>query len=169
MSTDFDIGALYAALDEQRQSRGLSWQHVMREINALFERTPARPISASTVTGMRKRAVIDGDGVLQMLRWLNQAPECFVPGHQEAAAENLPHVGPHQILRFDTKKLHSALDAQRAERGMTWEQVATEIGGFNAAMLTRLSKGGRTGFPHVMRITRWLGRPAACFTRAFNG
>ena len=169
MSTDFDLGALYAAIDEQRQARGLSWQQVMREINALFERTPARPISASTVTGMRKRAVIDGDGVLQMLRWLNRAPESFVPGYQEAGAETLPHVGPHQILRFDTKKLHSALEAQRTERGMTWEQVANEIGGFSAAMLTRLSKGGRTGFPQVMRITRWLGSPASFFTRAFNG
>jgi hypothetical protein len=24
---------------------------------------------------------------------------------------------------------------------------------------------GRTGFPHVMRILRWLGQPAVAFTR----
>ncbi|MFL6231734.1 MAG: hypothetical protein ACJ76N_01235 [Thermoanaerobaculia bacterium] len=160
---DFDVEALYAALDVQRQARGLSWQQAVREINALFERTPARPVSASTVTGMRGKTVIDGDGVLQMLRWLNRTPESFVPGSQEAAA--LPDAGPDRILRFDARKMYSALDAQRAERGMTWKQVADEIGGFTAAMLTRLSQGVRVGFPHVMRITRWLGRPAAAFMR----
>jgi len=167
-STDFSIGALYSALDAQRHERGISWQQVVREINALFEHSPARPISPSTVTGMRSRSVIDGDGVLQMLLWLDRAPESFIPGHPDATAETakLPYAGPHRILRFDTRKLHSALDAQRMERGMTWQQVADEIGGFNAANLTHFSKGGRVGFPHVMRITRWLGSPAARFTRA---
>jgi hypothetical protein len=51
---------------------------------------------------------------------------------------------------------------------MTWKQVAHEIGGVNPAGLTRLSKGGRTAFPEVMRIVRWLGRPAASFTRLSN-
>ncbi len=40
------------------------------------------------------------------------------------------------------------------------------IGNIAASGLTRLAKGGRVAFPHVMRITRWLGRPAATFTRA---
>jgi hypothetical protein len=31
-SADFDIHALYAALDEQRRARGLSWQQVGAEI-----------------------------------------------------------------------------------------------------------------------------------------
>jgi hypothetical protein len=169
-STDFDLGALYAALDARRHALGISWQQVVREVNALFERAPVRPITPSTVTGMRNRAVVEGDGVLQMLRWLDRTPESFVPGDQEVAAEaaRLPDVGPHQILRFDTRKLYLALDAQRIERDMTWRQVGEEIGGLNAAGLTRLSKGGRTGFPQVMRMTRWLGHPAACFTRAFD-
>src|SRR6185436_16874536 len=66
-STDFDIGALYSALDAQRQARGMSWPQVVREINALFARVPARPISPSTLNGMRNRGTIEGDGVLQML------------------------------------------------------------------------------------------------------
>ena len=164
-AADFDIEALHAALDAQRQARGLSWQQAVREINTQFERTLARPLSPSTVTGMRGKRVIEGDGVLQMLRWLDRSPESFVPGSQESAAERLPDIGTHQILRFDTRKLYAALDAQRIERGMTWKQVANEIGGLNAAGLTRLAEGGRTGFPDVMRMTRWLGRPAASFTR----
>jgi hypothetical protein len=51
---------------------------------------------------------------------------------------------------------------------MTWKQVVHEIGGVNPADLTGLSKGGRTAFPEVMRIVRWLGRPAGSFTRLSN-
>jgi hypothetical protein len=32
-------------------------------------------------------------------------------------------------------------------------------------MLTNLSKGGRIGFPRVMRLVKWLDQPAAVFTR----
>lgn len=111
--------------------------------------------------------VAEGDGVLQMLRWLNRTPESFMPGHphSEDASERLPHVPLHYVLRFDTKKLHAALDTKRIERKMTWVQVAGEVG-VGVSTLIHLSRGGRTAFPQVMRILRWLGRPAAEFTRA---
>jgi len=163
---DFDVDALYAALDAQRQARGLTWTELGREINGQFQRASVRAISVSTITGMRKRRVIEGDGVLQMLRWLGRTPESFVPGHKAATSEGaLPHARQGQILRFDARAIHAALDAQRAERGMTWTQVAAEIGGCAAPSLTRLAKGGRTGFPEVVRIARWLGRPVASLTR----
>jgi ribosomal protein L24E len=166
-SRDFSIRALYAAIDAHRQARGLSWSEATREMNRRSGRSSAHRLSTSTVRGTRIRTVAEGDGVLQILRWLNRTPESFVPGYQESedASARLPDVSSHQVLRFDTKKLHAALDAQRIERKMTWTQVAKEVG-LSAPRLTRLSKGGRTGFPHVMRIVRWLGRPAADFTRA---
>ena len=163
---DFSIEALFAALDAARQSRGISWQQVAREVNAQFERVPSRPLSTSTIVGMRKRRAVEGDGVLQMLRWLGRTPESFTPGLESIGDGSLPDVAPHQILRFDVTAIHAALDAQRVERRMTWSQVADEIGGVNAASLTRLSQGGRVGFPGVMRLVRWLRRPAASFTRA---
>jgi hypothetical protein len=43
--------------------------------------------------------------------------------------------------------------------------VAWEVGGFTPGMLTNLSKGGRIGFPRVMRLVRRLDQPAAVFTR----
>jgi uncharacterized protein YfiM (DUF2279 family) len=167
-AAEFDIAALHAALDSQRQQHGLSWQQVAREIASLSNQAPARPISASTLSGLRKRSSIEGDGVLQMLRWLRRTPESFVGGGAKGVARTaiLPDAGPHQILRFDTRKLHADLEAQRVARGMTWQDVAREIGGVSAASLARLSVGGRTAFPQVMRITRWLDRPAASFTRA---
>jgi hypothetical protein len=153
---DFDIAALYAALDALRRARHLSWQQAAREIGG--------SISPPTVRGMRGRRVVEGDGVLQMLRWLGRTPESFVPGH-DGPNTPLPEVPPGRILRFDTVAIYSALDAQRGARGLAWSEVAREIGGCGAASLTRLSKGGRTGFPDVMRVARWLGRPVAAFTR----
>ena len=154
----FDVHALYMALDSQRRSRHMSWQEVAREMGG---------ISPSTLTGMRVRGSVEGDGVLQMLCWLGRAPESFVPGHPEASAEEatLPRTGPAQTLRFDTGAMYAALDARRLERGMTWRQVANEIGAVNASSLTHLAQGGRVSFPHIMRLFRWLGRPAADFIR----
>ena len=123
-------------------------------------------LSASTVTGTRFRAAAEGDGVLAMLRWLNRTPESFVPGHQqsEGISEWLPDIPAGKFLRFDAKKLYAALDARRVERQMTWPQVAKEVG-TSSSSLTLLAEGKRVVFPGVMRIFRWLERPAADFTR----
>ena len=87
-------------------------------------------LSASTVTSLRTKAVAEGDGVLQMLLWLNRSPESFVPDHPQSGevSSRLPIVPAHQVLRFDTRKLHAALDAQRRDMKMTWAQVARETG-----------------------------------------
>ena len=163
----FDVTALYAALDAQRVARGMSWLQVAREISGRIEGVPARSIGTSTLTGMRARGAVEGDGVLQMLLWLGRPPESFMPGHEEGktATASLPRIAPGQVLRFDAKAMHASLNARRIERGMTWQQVASEIGSCNASSLTRLAKGGRVSFPQVMRIFAWLGRPAARFTR----
>jgi hypothetical protein len=120
-----------------------------------------------SITGMRNRRVIEGDGVLQMLRWLRRTPESFLPGHPDAsnAIYALRDVPTDWILRFDTKAMYAALEQKRSERGISWAQVAREIGGLGASSLRRLVDGGRTAFPDVMRIVRWLDRPAAAFTR----
>jgi hypothetical protein len=163
--SDFDLKALYDALDEQRRSRKLSWSAVTREINRF--KTEGHPIATSSITGLKNKIVAEGDGILQMLLWLRRTPESFVPGFPEADAERfrLREVGKEQTLRWDTKALHSALNDQRQAREMTWKEVALEVGGFTPGILTNLAKGGRIGFPGVMRIVRWLGQPAGTFTR----
>ena len=165
--SDFSLRELYAALDAQRQARGLSWAQAAREITARTHVLAPRPIGASTITGTRTRRNAEGDGVLQMLRWLNRTPESFIPGVPEPRemSTRLPAIPTDKVLRFDTRKLHAALDAKRIEKKRTWVQAAAEMG-LSAGMLTHLANGGRTGFPHVMRMTRWLGRPAADFMRA---
>jgi transcriptional regulator with XRE-family HTH domain len=167
VAVEFDIPALYDALDERRRSRGLSWAQVARELSERFGSVPARAIGPSTLIGMRRRRAIDGDGVLQMLRWLGRSPESFVRGHTRETdpADLLPDIGPSHVLRFDAQAIFTALDGARAARGLTWRQVADEIGGMQSGSLTRLAQGGRVGFPDIMRIAAWLERPAASLTR----
>jgi hypothetical protein len=166
-SGDVSLAAMYAALDAQRRDRGLSWAQTMREINRQPETRLRRPVSVSTVKSMRTKTVAEADGVLQMLLWLNRSPESFIPGHPESeeVRARLPNVSSPQILRFDTRKLHAALEEQRRARKMTWVQVAREIA-CGVSSLTHLSTGGRTAFPQVIRMVRWLNRRATDFTRA---
>lgn len=166
---NFDLAALYDALDVERCSRQMSCAAVAAEINGPFRDVPKhRPIARSTITGLQRKSIGEGDGILQMLLWLRRTPESFVYDMGEADAEcfGLRDPGKERILRWDTKALYVALNAARQARRITWQQVADEVGGFTPTMLTHLRKGGRTSFPGVMRITRWLGQPATVFTRA---
>ena len=171
---EFDMTALCAALDAARAARGLSWTELVAEINAPFAFVPSIPISLSTIRGMGGKASVTSAVVLQVLRWLRRSPESFLTRRAaptiatDAAAEALPNVGSERILRFDTKAIHAALDEARRERGFTWRQVAAELPGFKEGMLTNLATGPAIGFPRVMRITQWLGRPAAEFMRGFD-
>jgi hypothetical protein len=161
----FDMHGLAAALDAAREARGLSWVAVLKEINIPFEGTPSIPISLSTIRGMtRKRSVTSGV-VLQILRWLERAPESFLSDAAPSAGEILPEPGPGRILRFDTSALHAALDAERRRRGLTWKQAAAELPGFSESMLTNLATGPLIGFPRVMLLTQWVGQPAVHFVR----
>src|SRR5262245_17130803 len=145
----FELKDLYSALDSRREARGLTWTQVMREMNAVGTGQPRHPIAASTVTGLRKKRVAEGAGVLQMLRWLRRSAESFLPACSPAllAKSALPEADRHEVLRFDTRKLFEALD----------EQPASHIRG--------LARGGCTGFPGVVQLTVWLNQPVANFVR----
>lgn len=162
---DFDLRALYEAMDHERRARQLTWKDVAAAVSQ--RRTRLRPIAVSTITGLKDKPRGEGDGILQMLLWLRRTPESFVPGMPDprSACFLRPELTTGQILRWDTRALFAALDARRRERQSTWAEVGEKIGGFTPAMLTGLAHGGRIGFPRVMRLVRWLGRPAAAFTR----
>lgn len=162
-----DLHALYVALDTERMARGLTWAALTREVNRF--RTGGHPIATSTIRSLRDKPIAEGDGVLQMLVWLERTPESFVPGMRvDAEATRLPRLAdPTLHVRWDTRALYTALDAQRQQRGLHWADVAREAGspGSSATPLRNLANGGRTSFPAVMRIVRWLQRPAVTFTR----
>jgi hypothetical protein len=129
-SADFSLAGLYAAIDRQRQARGLTWQQAVLEINLVFGRISSRPISRSTVTGLRTRAVAEGDGVLAMLKWLNRTPESFLPGADGAdlsGANRLTDVPPRSGLRFDTTKLLAALNVKKGSRSVARQVWARRL------------------------------------------
>ena len=163
----FRLAALQAALERARRGRGLSWAQVAREIHRGPPQSRAPRLSPSTLAGVGRRSSAEADGVLQMLLWLDRTPESFVPGHPGADAPEarLPQPPRGRILRFDTARLHAALDAKRIARGLPWAAVAREIG-VSVSSLQGLSRGGRTSFPQVMRLAAWLESPAARWTRA---
>jgi hypothetical protein len=163
----FDMRALHAALDDESRARKLTWDQLAAEVSEPFKHTPSIPISPGTLRTMTAKRSVTSAVVLQVLRWLRRTPESFLSGRDRppAPGEELPETGPGQILRFDTAAIHAALDAKRREQGMTWKEVAREIRGFTPGMLTNLANGPLIGFPRVMGLTLWLGRPASDFVR----
>ncbi|MCA1840907.1 MAG: hypothetical protein ABR507_00285 [Actinomycetota bacterium] len=160
----FDLKALYDALDSERSARSLSWTALTREINDLFKDVPCHPIATSTITGMKDKREVVGNGALQMLVWLDRTPESFIPGdHILGKGSRLPRLSSDRILRFDTRAIFRAMDDIRAERGLSWRQVADEVGGMNAEQLKRFGKGSGIGIVGAARIAQWLGRPVATF------
>lgn len=163
----FDMKGLYAAMDAERQARRLSWTELTAEINEPFRGATSIPISVATIRDMPAKRSVTSAVVLQVLRWLGRIPESFLSGRdaETTADKALPLGGPCRILRFDTRAMHAALDAERVRRHLTWKQVAAEVPGFTVSMLTNLATGPLIGFPRVMMIPQWLGVPAATFVR----
>ena len=66
----FNAAALYAALDKQRCARSMTWQQVAKEVG----------VSASTLTRTKGGGRMEVDGMLAMVRWLDQKVENFTFG-----------------------------------------------------------------------------------------
>jgi len=68
------------------------------------------------------------------------------------------------MVRFDSRVLYAALDAQRDARGMTWTQVAAETG-VSVGTITRTQAGGRLEVDGMLAMVRWLRVPVETFVR----
>ena len=151
---DFSLKDLHAALDARRVALGLTWAQAAVEIG----------VSPSTVATLATRDAAEADGVLRMLHWLGRSPESFVPGHPKRPDARLPEPPPGLVLRLDAAGLHAALEAQLEQRSMSWPRLAFKLV-LGASSLKKLGSGGRASFPRVMRLTAWLSRPLAEFTK----
>ena len=146
----FDSPTLYRALDARRQFLGLSWNEVSKKLG----------VAASTLRRTERGGPMETDGILAMVRWVERVPEDFIPG-----ATLAPPGGPLGPGRFHCQALFEALDAHRRSRGLTWPDLAQEIGNVSVPMLTRLAKGGRVEVNLMAALAGYLGRPVQSFTR----
>ena len=107
---------------------------------------------------------MEADGVLAMVRWLGLTMEDFTRG--ASFRPRTGREGAGGMRRFDTRALHEALDEDRSSRNMSWRQVASQLDGFSAGMLTRLGSRGRMSVEQVVELSAWLGRAPEEFTYA---
>lgn len=68
------------------------------------------------------------------------------------------------MARFDSRALYRALDEKRQSLGLTWADVASEIG-VGAATITRTRTGGRMEVDGMLAMVRWLAVPVETFVR----
>ena len=172
MIREFDGQALYAALDAKRRAEGLSWTGAAQAIWdvswALNAARDARgltnhPLSPSTLRSLGRRRDTSCQHALFFLRWLERTPESFLAGAGAAQGKPLPACGPDRRPRWDLKALHAGLNEARTARGLTWAQTARELR-CQPGQLTGLKTARfATGMALAMRITQWVGRPAADF------
>lgn len=161
---EFDAIGLYEALEAQRRARGISWRLMMEEINGASPEVVERhPMSLSTVKNIAKRGAVTCQHALALLRWLERSPESFVADGNNVRAAPLPESGPDTRPRWDIHALGNALDAERRKRGLTWVQLAKDIGCAPNQISTLTKRRYGIGMQLAMRITRWLERPAADF------
>ena len=140
---DFDIDALYAALNAERLARGMSWTEVTRAINNLFKNVPTRPISTSTVTGMRGRRVVE----MACCRCsFGGSRPSFIPA---ATKRRGPADAAARRRLADTPVRHSGdLYGPRRAAGSAWNDLATGRDEIRRQppRLTKLANGGRLAF-----------------------
>ena len=164
----FDCGALFSALDAQRRDRGLDWYALAGELwqqscelNA--QRTIDHPLCGGAIQRLPRRGATSCQYALFMLRWLRRAPEDFLTGPVVDVGDvALPEAGTDSRLRWDLNQMHAALNTERRARGLTWAELAHELK-CTPARLTNLRTARFADMDLAMRITQWLGQPAAAF------
>lgn len=65
-------------------------------------------------------------------------------------------------LRVDVRSLHAALDRTRESRGLSWRQLAKEIG-VSASTISRMANNLKPDVTAFAAMTTWLRMPAEDF------
>src|SRR5262245_58239101 len=73
------------------------------------------------------------------------------------------------MLKFDPQALYEAIDAQRRERGMTWNELANELCVSASTIKGMTKRQYGIELDGVMGMTRWLGRTVESFAGGDGG
>jgi hypothetical protein len=163
----FDGNAMIEALDAQRAERDLGWPalaQAMWELSAdLNAQLADHSLCSGALVRTARRGSMSCQYALIILRWIDRAPEDFLTGPAvDVGDARLPDAGPDSRLRWDLGQLHEALNERRRERGLTWAALAAELD-CTPSRLTNLRTARLADMGLTMRITQWLGQPAARF------
>ena len=129
----FDLGGLFEAVDAERRRRGLSWATLGRQVG----------VAPSTIRRFQHADDAEADGVLALVRWLDTAPEHYVP-NGVVAGRALPIEGDgHGYVRVDLDLVVAATGDPRS----SWGRTRTTI--------QRLVDAGQRSGRAVGSLTRW--------------
>lgn len=168
----FDFAAFFAAVDAARRDRDMGWYDLAGELwNQSAQLNAERddhPLCGGAVSRLGARGETSCQYALYLLRWLGRAPEEFLAGPARPVGDTrLPDPGPDSRLRWDLGQLHAALNQERQRQGITWAALAGQIG-CSPSRLTNLRTARMADMGLAMRVTQWLGRPAAEFIHPAN-
>jgi transcriptional regulator with XRE-family HTH domain len=100
MRGDFDAEAFYAAIDSQREAKGMNWKEVAAETG----------VSASTLTRMAQGKRPDVDGLAALLAWSGLQAEDFIrTGNRKRQPEALAQITA--VLRADRNLSRESAEA----------------------------------------------------------
>jgi hypothetical protein len=165
---EFDCGALIDAVDAQREAAELEWSKLADVLHQQSADLNAKLADHALCPGAlvriaKRRRDMTCQYALILLRWVRSAPEDFLTGDVKHVGDtSLPRPTPDKRLRWNLPQLHAALNDERRQRALTWTQLAEEIG-CTPSRLTNLRTARLADMNLVMRITQWLGQPAATF------
>jgi hypothetical protein len=163
----FDGAALVAALNARRVELGLGWpalaEALTQQSSGLRTELNDHAVCSGALVRTVKRGSMSCQYAVMLLQWLGRAPEEFLTGRRREVGEaRLPSVGPDVRLRWDLPQLHGAVNAQRRQRNLTWVALGACFG-CTPSRLTNLRSARLADMDLTMRLTQWLGRPAAEF------
>jgi len=162
------MAAFFAALDQRRVERQLTWAAVAREMweqsAELNRRRHDHPVSPSTIAHLGRRGDTTCQHALFMLRWLGRSPEEFILAPQPGTTgKPLPAADSGHRLRWNLKRLYATLNAARLRRDATWRQAATRLACTPSQLTGLRTAKFATSFRLAIRICQNLHRPAADF------
>ena len=168
----FGFAAFFAAVDDARRDRHMGWCDLAGELwNQSAQLNAERddhPLCGGAISRLGGRGETSCQYALYLLRWLGQSPEEFLAGPAlDVGNVRLPDPGPDSRLRWDLAQLHAALNDERQRRELTWAELAEQIG-CTPSRLTNLRIARMADLALTVRVTQWLGRPAAEFTHPAN-
>jgi hypothetical protein len=163
----FDAEAMIDALDTQRAEQGLGWTALADELwqqsAELNAQRADQALCPGALVRTAKRGSMSCQYALIILRWIRRAPEDFLTGPVVDVGDvRLPEAGSDRRLRWDLGQVHAALNEHRRMQDLTWAQLAGSLD-CTANRLTNLRNARLADMNLTMRVTQWLGRPAARF------